>query len=285
MKKHRAEDKSKGKPEGRKEEKRKERKEEAKPKKKDPKGKARRIVADDDDDTPDEVQQIKTEPARMASEPRRAPRPTHLEVPEGALSPCGSARSSSSKSGSSKSSTSSSSGSSSSSSESDESAEKSPVLQKGALKAAKTEVLEKGKDKARPHFLVETHGRPPSKLPTGQTRQEKFTRSAHHVRSMENLKSFFNNEDGYSLGTFVHHYKNCCGQLKAETALKVCVCTTFRVLCMEALPASPGTVAGVARVEFVAHAVSACVPGDIRVVERVFRVPQCVKIWASPRPC
>ena len=66
-KKHRAEDKSKGKPEGREEEKWEERKEEAKPKKKDPKGKARRIVAEDDDDALDEVHQIKAEPARMAS--------------------------------------------------------------------------------------------------------------------------------------------------------------------------------------------------------------------------
>ena len=164
-------------------------------------------------------------------------------MPEELLSPLGSASSSSSKSGSSKSSTSSSSGSSGSSSESGESAEKSPVLQKGVLKAAKTEALEKGKEKARPHFLVETHGRPPSKLPTGQTRQEKFTGSAHRVRSIEILKSFFNNEYGYPLGTFVHHYKNCCGQLNAATAAE-----------------------GI-RVHYVQSAVhggSPCVPGDRR---------------------
>ena len=138
-------------------------------------------MADDDNDAPNEVQHIRAEPARMASQPRRAPRSTHLEVLEDPLSPCGSASSSSSKSGSSKGSTSSSSGSSSSSSESDESAQKSPLLQKGVMKAARTEALEKGKEKARPHFLVETHGRPPSKLPTGQSRQEKFTGSGHHV--------------------------------------------------------------------------------------------------------
>ena len=92
------------------------------------------------------------------------------------------------------------------------------MLQKGVLKAAKTEALEKGKEKARPHFFLETHGRPPSKLPTGQTRQEKFTGLANHVRSIEILKSFFNNDYGYSLGTFVHHYKNCHRQLKAATA-------------------------------------------------------------------
>ena len=79
---------------------------------------------------------------------------------------------------------------------------------------AKTEALEKGKERAKPHFLGETHGRPPSKLLTGQTRQEKFTGSAQHVRSIEILKSFFSNDYGYSLGTFVHHYKNCSGQLK-----------------------------------------------------------------------
>ena len=67
--------------------------------------------------------------------------------------------------------------------------------------------------------------------------------------------------------------------------LKVCVCTTFRLLCMEAFLASPGTVARVPRVQFAAHVVSVCVPGDMHVVERVFRVLQCVKIWASPRPC
>ena len=68
-KKHKTEDKSRAKPEGRKEEKREERKGEAKPKKKDPKGKSRRIVAEDD--APEEVQEIKAEPARMAALPRR----------------------------------------------------------------------------------------------------------------------------------------------------------------------------------------------------------------------
>ena len=160
----------------------------------------------------------------MAAQPRRAPRSTHLEVPDEPLSPCGSASSSSSKSGSSKSSTSSSSGGSSSSNQSDESAENSPVLQKGALKAATTEALEKGKEKAKPHFLVETHGRLPSKLPTEQSRQEKFTGSVHHVRSIEILSSFFSNEYRYSLGIFVHHYTNWCGQLKAATAAEgMCV--------------------------------------------------------------
>ena len=154
----------------------------------------------------------------MAALPRRAPRSTHLEVPDGPPSPCGSASSSSSKSGSSKSSTSSSSGSSSSNSASDESAKKSPVLQKGVLKAANMEAPKKGKEKAKPHFLVEAHCSPPSKLPTGQTRQEKFTALVHHVRSIEILKSFFSNEYGYSLGFFVHHYKKCCGQLKAAKA-------------------------------------------------------------------
>ena len=153
------------------------------------------MAEDDDDAFKEEVQQIMAEPDQMAWQPRRAPRSTHLEVPQEPLSPLGSARSSSSKSGTSKSSTSSRSGSSSSS-ESDESAEKSPVQQKGVLKAAKTEALEKRKEKARPHFLVETHGCPPSNLPTGQTRQEKFTGSAHHARSIEILKSFFNNEYG-----------------------------------------------------------------------------------------
>ena len=240
---HRTEDKSKAKPEARKEEKREERNEEAKPKKKDPKGKARSIVAADDAHAPEEVQQIRAEPARMASQPWRAPRSTHLEVPEDPLPPCGSASSSSSKSGSSKSSTSSSSGSSSNSCESDESAEKSRVLQKGILKAAKTQALEKGKEKARPHFLVETHGRPPSKLPMGQTRQEKFTRLAHHVRSIEILKSFLSNEYGYSLGSFVHHYKNCCGQLKAATAAEG-MCVHY--------------------VHSAVHGGSPCVPGDRR---------------------
>ena len=67
--------------------------------------------------------------------------------------------------------------------------------------------------------------------------------------------------------------------------LKVCVCTTFRLLCMEAFLASPGTVARVPRVQFPAHVVSACVLGDMHVDERVFHVLQCVKIWALPQPC
>ena len=67
--------------------------------------------------------------------------------------------------------------------------------------------------------------------------------------------------------------------------LKVCVCTTFRLLCMEAFLASLGTVARVPRVQFAAHVVSAWVPGDMHVVEPVFRVLQCVKVWASPQPC
>ena len=141
-KKHMTEHKSKAKPEGRKEEKKEDWKEEAKPKKKkreerkeeekkDPKGKSRRIVANDD--APEEVLKIKAEPARMVALLRRALGSTHLEVKDEPLSPCGSASSSSSKSGSNKSSTSSSNGSSSSSSESNESAEKSPVDDKGAL--------------------------------------------------------------------------------------------------------------------------------------------------------
>ena len=66
--------------------------------------------------------------------------------------------------------------------------------------------------------MVETHGCPPSKLPTGQTRQEKFTGSPHHVRSVEIPKRFFSNKYGHLPGTFVHHYKNWCGQLKSATA-------------------------------------------------------------------
>ena len=86
------------------------------------------------------------------------------------------------------------------------------------MNAAKTQALEKGKERAKPHFPLETHGRLPSKLSTGHTRQEKFTGSAHHVRSIEIPKSFFSNEYGYWLGTFIHHYKNCCGQLKSVAA-------------------------------------------------------------------
>ena len=82
---------------------------------------------------------------------------------------------------------------------------------KGALKAANTEALEKGKDKWKPHFLVKNHGCPPSKLPAGQTRQEK-------VRSIEILKHFFKNEYRYSLGFFVDNYKNGCRQLKSGAA-------------------------------------------------------------------
>ena len=63
------------------------------------------------------------------------------------------------------------------------------------------------------------------------------------------------------------------------------MCTTFGVLCMEALPVSPGSVGRVPREEFVAHVVSACVLRDLCVVHRVFRVLQCVKISALPPRC
>ena len=223
------------------EEKREEWKEETKPKKKkteerneeekkDPKGKSRSIVAEDD--APEQVQEIKAKPAQMAALPRRAPRSTHMELKNDPPSPCGSVSGSSSQSSSSNNTTSSSSSSSSSRSESNESAQKTPVHQKGALKAAKTQAPENGKESAKPHFLLETHGRPPSKVLTGQTRYQKFTRWPPHVRSIEILKSFFSNEYGFLLGTFVHHYKNWCGQLKSATAAEVCVCTTFGVLCM-----------------------------------------------------
>ena len=146
----------------------------------------------------------------MVAMPRRAARSTHLEVKDDPPSPYRSASGNSSKSGSNNNSTSSSSGSSSSTSESEESAQKSPVHQVGALEAAKIEAPEKGKERAKPHFVVEAHGRPPSKLPAGQTRHEKFIGSPQHVRTIGILKSFFNNEYDYSLGTFIHHHKNCC---------------------------------------------------------------------------
>ena len=180
-----------------KEDKREEQKAEAKPKKKkkteerkeeekkDPKGKSRRILAEDH--APQEVLEIKAEPARMVAYPRRAPRSTHVRVKDDRPSPCGSASGSSSKSGSSNNSTSSS--GDSSSSESEDNTQKSPVHCKAALKAAKAEAPEKGKERAKRHFVVETHGRPPSRLPGGQTRHDKSTRSPDHVRSIEIMKS------------------------------------------------------------------------------------------------
>ena len=295
-KKQRTEDKRKAKAEGRKEGKREGRKEEAKLKnkkteerteeeKKHPKGKSGRMVVEDN--ARKDVLNIKGEAARMTAVPRPAPRSTHLEVMDDVPSPCGSASGNSCKSGSSNSSTSSNSGSSNSSSERQESAQKRPVHHKRALEAKKTEAPEKRKEKAKSHFLVEAHGRPPSKLTTGQTRQEKFTRSPQHVQSVEIFKSFFSKELGYSLRTFVHHCKNCYGQLKSATALllKVCVCTMLGVLCMEALPVSPGSIGRVPREEFAAHVVSASVPGDFRVVQRVFRVLQCVRIPGLPPQC
>ena len=83
----------------------------------------------------------------------------------------------------------------------------------------------------KPHFLVQTHGRPPSKLRARQTRQEKFTGSAQHVRPIDVLKSFFNNEYGYSLGTFVHHYRNIIGHVKSTAAAQgMCVHYVQRVV-------------------------------------------------------
>ena len=46
----------------------------------------------------------------------------------------------------------------------------------------------------------------------------KFTGSAQYVGSINILKSFFSNEYAYLLGTFVDHYKKCCGHLKLATA-------------------------------------------------------------------
>ena len=66
--------------------------------------------------------------------------------------------------------------------------------------------------------MVETHGCPPSKLPTGQTRQEKFTGSPHHVQSIEIVKSFFTNEYGYLLGTFVHRLQQLLRARQSATA-------------------------------------------------------------------
>ena len=227
-KKHRTEDKSQAKPEGTKAAKREERKEEARTKKKkteegkeeekkEPKGKSKRIAAQDD--RPEDVLEIKAEPARMAAVSRRAPRSTHLEVKDDPGHHV-EASGSSCKSGSSNNNTSSSRGNSSNNSESEESAKKSPVHEKGALKAAKTQALEKRKERAEPHFLVQTHGRAPSKVPIRQTRHEKFTASEQHVRCIAILKSFFSNEYGFSRGTFIHHYKNCCGQLNSATAVQ-----------------------------------------------------------------
>ena len=75
---------------------------------------------------------------------------------------------------------------------------------KSALRTVKSEeVVARPK---KPHFFVETSGRPPLKLPTRATRQEKHTSSDAHQRSLQILEEFLQEYDS-NLGQLVHHYK------------------------------------------------------------------------------
>ena len=78
---------------------------------------------------------------------------------------------------------------------------------KSALRNVKLEELVARAKK--PHFYVETSGRPPSLLPTRATRQEKHKSSDAHQRSLQILEEFSQEYDN-SLGQLVHHYKACC---------------------------------------------------------------------------
>ena len=78
---------------------------------------------------------------------------------------------------------------------------------KCALRNVKSEeVVARAK---KPHFYVETSGRPPRVSPTKATRQEKHKRSDARQRSLQILEEFVQKYDS-SLGQLLHHYKECC---------------------------------------------------------------------------
>ena len=78
---------------------------------------------------------------------------------------------------------------------------------KSALRIVKSEeVVARPK---KPHFFVETSVRPPLKLPTRATRQEKHKSSDAHQRSLQILEEFLQEYDS-NLGQLAHHYKECC---------------------------------------------------------------------------
>ena len=78
---------------------------------------------------------------------------------------------------------------------------------KSALRTVKSEeVVARPK---KPHFYVETYGRPPRVLPTRATRQDKHKSSDAQHRSIQILEEFLQEYDS-NLGQLVHHYKACC---------------------------------------------------------------------------
>ena len=154
------------------------------------------------------------------------------------------------------SSTTSTSGSSSSNSGDTEQVEPSKLAKtKSALRTVKSEeVVARPK---KPHFFVETSGRPPLKLPTRATRQEKHKSSDAHQRSLQILEEFLQEYDS-NLGQRVHHYKECCK--KKDHPEKVCtLCVSF-VLSLDVSLAARTFVAGVLRV---LRVVSSRVPGAL----------------------
>ena len=247
-------------------------------------GGSRRIVAEDD--APKEVLEIKAEPARMAALPRRTARSTHLEVKDDPPSPCGSASGSSFKTGSSNNSTSGSSDSSSKSTESKDRVQMSPVHYKGALKAAKTGAPEKGEERAKPLFLVETRGRSQASS-TLACQGRGRSQDPHNMCDPSKSSTPFSAMSTPSRWEFSSSNTRIAASSRSrQLRLKVHVCIAFGVMCMQSLHLSLGSVGRVPREEFVAHVVSAFVPGDLRVVWRVFCVMHCVKIWAlRPRWC
>ena len=78
---------------------------------------------------------------------------------------------------------------------------------KSALRIVKSEeVVARSK---KPHFYVDTSGRPPRVLPTRATRQEKHTTNDAHQQSIQILEEFLQEYDS-NPGQLVHHYKECC---------------------------------------------------------------------------
>ena len=97
---------------------------------------------------------------------------------------------------------------------------------KSALRTVKSEeVVARPK---KPHFYVETSGRPPRVLPTRATRQEKHKSSDAHHRSIQILEEFLQEYDS-NPGQLVPHYKEC-SKKKDHTAESVCALRVIRVV-------------------------------------------------------
>ena len=100
---------------------------------------------------------------------------------------------------------------------------------------------------------METYGRPPRKLPTRATRQEKHKSSDAHQGSLQIPVEFLREYDS-NLGQLVHHYKECCKKKDHPTKGVYALCVIRDV--------SRRVLTFVARVPRL-RVVSNCVPGTL----------------------